>query len=142
MIQYFTPEDILSMVCVDRKMYFLIRNNRILIQHLVKCRTRSLKNALIDAQLDVTYFKELGERVPEEIVQQGMAKFIAFRFQAGSYFNDVLKDSFDFLDGKYDSPEMSKYDSPEMSDINEYTNIMVETTDLIGLEEDVPLPQN
>ena len=44
------------------------------------------------------------------------------------------------MDGKYDSPEMSKYDSPEMSDINEYTNIMVETTDLIGLEEDVPLP--
>ena len=138
MVQYFTPENILSMMCVDRKMYFLIRNNRILIQHLVKCRTKSLKNALIEAQLDVTYFKELGERVPDEIVQQGMAKFIAFRFQAGSYFNDVLKDSFDFLDGKYDSPELSDMSEEYSPQIVQ----MVETTDLIGLEEDVALPQN
>lgn len=100
MVRYFSPEDLLQLMCVDRKMYFVIRTNRTLISHIVGCRVRGVSGALKNAQEDSTYFQRIGESIPEEVLQQGMAKFMAFRFQAGSYFNDVLKESFEFLEGK------------------------------------------
>jgi hypothetical protein len=98
-LRFFAPDDLLQLMLTSRKFYFLVRNNRMLIQHVVTCRTHTLFRNLKDARAEADYFTEVADRIPEEVLQQGIAKFLAFRFVAGSYLNDIFKDIWEFLDG-------------------------------------------
>ena len=69
------------------------------------------------AQSEADFFNFVADKIPEEILQQGIAKFLAFRLQAGSYINDVFRETWDFLEGRFIPQEE------------------VENTDLIGLNE-------
>jgi len=52
----------------SRKFYFLVRNNRILIQHIINCKTKTLSHSLMEARAEANYFTELADRIPEEIL--------------------------------------------------------------------------
>lgn len=78
-----------------------------MMTHVINCKTKNLQIQLNEALQEANYFSEAAEKIPEEILQQGIAKFLAFRFQAGSYFNDVFKDIWDFIEGKLESPGSS-----------------------------------
>ena len=67
-VSYFTSQELLNLMLTSRKLYFLIRNNRTLVQHVVSCKTHNLSSRLREAKTDANYFTELADRIPEEIL--------------------------------------------------------------------------
>lgn len=106
-------------------MYFLIQNNRSLISHIIYHRTSSLKKEIDFLKKEIGYFQELAQRAPEEVVQIGIAKFLVFKLNIGSYMIDVFNDAFELIEGRVQaqaavqSPPLQQYQNEDLIGLNE-----------------------
>lgn len=85
--------------------YFIVLSNRSIIGHIINCRTSQLVQRIKYLELENSYFYDQAAVIPDEVVQISVAKFLAFKFKAGQYMNDIFNDVFDLIEGKISKPK-------------------------------------
>ncbi|KAM3134171.1 hypothetical protein pb186bvf_013689 [Paramecium bursaria] len=140
LFQYLDVQDINSLMLTSKFCYFIILSNRSIIGHIVKCRTKQLIHRIKYLELENSYFYDQAAVVPDEVVQISVAKFLAFKFKAGQYMNDIFNDVFDLIEGKINKPKQETLQIQSQQQQSQQqqpvtSSSSYESEDLIGLND-------
>ncbi|CAD8067239.1 unnamed protein product [Paramecium primaurelia] len=129
-LQFLEPKDIFTLMLTSKQMYFIIQNNRSLLNYIVNYKTLVLRNEIKYLRVESNYFYDMLQQIPEEIVQIGIAKFLVFKFNVGQYMNEIFNDAYELIEGKFQNQQQIQQKQQLSSNDSLYQN-----EDLLGLGE-------
>ncbi|CAD8087350.1 unnamed protein product [Paramecium sonneborni] len=130
-LSFLEPKDIFSLMLTNKQMYFIIQNNRSLLNFIVNYRTQVLNKEIKYLKTESNYFNDMVYQVPEEIIQLGIAKFLVFKFNVGQYMNEIFNDAFELIEGKFQNQQqINQQQQQQIQNDSVYQN-----EDLLGLGE-------
>ncbi|CAK86198.1 unnamed protein product (macronuclear) [Paramecium tetraurelia] len=129
-LYFLEPKDIFALMLTSKQMYFIIQNNRSLLNYIVNYRTQVLNKEVVYLKKESNYFNDMVFQVPEEVIQIGIAKFLVFKFNVGQYMNEIFNDAFELIEGKFQNQQQIQQPQQISQNDSVYQN-----EDLLGLGE-------
>ncbi|CAD8081054.1 unnamed protein product [Paramecium sonneborni] len=130
-LSFLEPKDIFALMLTSKQMYFIIQNNRSLLNYIVNYRTQILNKEIKYLKTESKYFNDMVYQVPEEFIQIGIAKFLVFKFNVGQYMNEIFNDAYELIEGKFQNQQQIYQQSQsQLQNDSVYQN-----EDLLGLSE-------
>ncbi|CAD8061117.1 unnamed protein product [Paramecium primaurelia] len=131
-LSFLEPKDIFTLMLTSKQMYFIIQNNRSLLNYIVNYRTSVLNKEIKYLKTEFNYFNDMVYQVPEEIIQIGIAKFLVFKFNIGQYMNEIFNDAYELIEGKFQNQQQVLQQQQQQQTQNDS---IYQNEDLLGLGE-------
>ncbi|CAD8151647.1 unnamed protein product [Paramecium octaurelia] len=130
-LSFLEPKDIFDLMLTSKQMYFIIQNNRSLLNYIVNYRTQVLNKEIKYLKTEFNYFNDMVYQIPEEIIQIGIAKFLVFKFNIGQYMNEIFNDAYELIEGKFQNQQQVLQQQQQQTQ----SDSLYQNEDLLGLGE-------
>ncbi|CAK73070.1 unnamed protein product (macronuclear) [Paramecium tetraurelia] len=130
-LSFLEPKDIFDLMLTSKQMYFIIQNNRSLLNYIVNYRTQVLNKEIKFLKTEFNYFNDMVYQIPEEIIQIGIAKFLVFKFNIGQYMNEIFNDAYELIEGKFQNQQQQLQQQQQQIQ----SDSLYQNEDLLGLGE-------